>query len=119
MSSASTRIASPVCCCRALMSTRAATAASPKAAHAAHSIPLVFMLVPLFLQHAGRIPFDHVIGRGTVADVPDAVHLVRRLENHRAGTHAPGDTVDQRLDGALFDDHDLFIGMLVRRMRCL
>ena len=44
-------------------------------------------LAPLLLfrfQHPRRIPFDHVVDRGSVADVADAVELIRRLENDRA-----------------------------------
>src|SRR5207244_4329144 len=66
-----------------------------------------------------RIPFDDVIRGGAVADVADAVQLIRGLKHDRSRTDALHLSVHQRLDGAFLDDDELLVRMLVRWMRRL
>ena len=49
------------------------------------SYTLDILVIPL-LQHPRRVPLDHMIRRRCLADIPDAVHLVRGLEDDGAGT---------------------------------
>src|SRR4029079_9198216 len=71
------------------------------------------------LEHARRVPLDHVIRRRNVTDVLQAVELVRSLEDHRTGTGPVRLPVQERFDGPLLDDDQLLVRMLVRRVRAL
>src|SRR5882672_6320337 len=62
-------------------------------------------------------PADHVIGRRRLADVGHVVHLVRRLEDDAARADATRRAALKRLERALFDDQQLLVLMLMRRMR--
>src|SRR5260221_1079580 len=73
----------------------------------------------LRLEHARRVPLDDVVSGGQVADVADAVQLVRGLEDDRPGPDALQLAVHERLDRPLLDDQQLLVRMFVRRMRRL
>src|SRR2546422_8101869 len=64
-------------------------------------------------------PTNHEVGRRRLADVRDVVHLVRRLEDDAARPDAARRAALKRVERTLFDDQQLFVLMLVRRMRRL
>src|SRR5438445_2742949 len=66
-----------------------------------------------------HLPLDHVIRRRRRSHVADVVQIVRRVEDDRSRPTARRDTVLQRLDLAFFYNEQLFLRMLVRRMRHL
>src|SRR5438105_8778904 len=64
-------------------------------------------------------PTDHVIRCRRRADVGDVVQLVRRLKDDRAGTGAAPGAVLECFERSLLHDEQLFVLVLVRRVRRL
>ena len=60
-----------------------------------------------------------IIGRGAVTDVRHVVQLVGGLKDDAAGADAPGRAALECLERALFDDQQLLVLVLVRRVRRL
>src|SRR6266705_7031787 len=67
-------------------------------------------------EHTRRVPLDDVVDGGNVAHVAQAVHLVGGLEDHGAGSHSAGLPVHRSLHGALPDDDEFLVRVLVRGM---
>ena len=71
------------------------------------------------LRRRGGLPVDDVVDGGHGADILHAVQVVRRVEDDGAGTDALPLPEGQRLERALPEDDQLFIAVLMRRMRRL
>src|SRR3954447_16811929 len=123
----STTVSNPTCassqarrrptCCRIASSEAMSPPSTPHPGTLAPLAPWHPGTLLLFcLQHPRRIPFDHVVDRGSIPDVADAVELIRRLENDRSGADTLQLPVDERLDRAFLDDHQFFVRVLVRRV---
>src|SRR5437588_6170258 len=64
-------------------------------------------------------PADHVIRGRRGADVLHVVHLIGGLKDDAARADAPGLAALKRFEGAFLDDQQLFVLMLMRRVRRL
>src|SRR5882672_2244339 len=64
-------------------------------------------------------PADDVVGRRRRSDIGHVVQLVRRLKDDPARTDAARRAALKGLERALLDDEQLFVRVLVRRVRRL
>src|SRR5205823_6675121 len=64
-------------------------------------------------------PSDHIVDRRRLADVLDVVLLIRGLKDDSAGADAARRPILKRLERSLLDDEQLFVLMLMRRVRRL